>query len=210
MKSRAVVSIALAAALGVSLSACNYFAPQRTTAEYAASDGVHVDAGAYQLRNLIVLAPEAEGGKGAESATLVGAVVNSEGKAGSLTLSYEGGQVEIQLPEGETFVPLSFGEGEQVQLTGAEFIPGQELDVTVTPKGQGGSAEIAVPILDGTLAEYSTLVPTQGAEPTSSPAATEPGATDPAATQPGETEPASTDPAATEGGADTGTGTGTP
>lgn len=163
MKSRAVVSIALAAALGVSLSACNYFAPQRTTAQYSASDGVHATAGELELRNLMVIAPAAEQGEGATSAVLVGAVSNPSREATTLTASYEGGTAEIAIPAGETLVSLSFGEGETVTLTGGEFVPGQELDVTFTPSGKGSSVEVAVPILDGTLAEYSTLVPTAGA-----------------------------------------------
>lgn len=198
MKSRAVVSIALAAAVGVSLSACNYFAPQRTTTQYAASDGVHINVGDLELRNLMILAPAIENGQGAQTASLVGAVSNSSGSAGTLTLAYGGVQTTIDLPAGEKYVRLSNGDGPEVTLSGTEFVPGQTIAMTFTPsRAVGGndanSSAIDVPVLDGTLREYSTLLPTPSTDPSMVPAPTDgPGAT-----------------ATEDAGAGTGTGTGT-
>lgn len=176
MKYRAVVSLALAAALGAGLTACNYISPQRTADMYAASDGVHVTAGQIQVRNAMLLTD----GEDTSKASLLASIVNHTNEAASIMISIEGSASEnVQLPENESIVKVGTTDGEKVELTGAEFKPGQTVKVTFTPN-EGETASIDVPVLDGTLAEYSTLVPTSSASPSTSasPAPTETPATE--------------------------------
>lgn len=176
MKYRAVVSLALAAALGAGLTACNYISPQRTADMYAASDGVHVTAGQIQVRNAMLLTD----GEDTSKASLLASIVNHTNEAASITISIEGGaSAEVELPKNESIVKVGTTDGEMIELTGAEFKPGQTIKMTFTPN-EGETASIDVPVLDGTLAEYSTLVPTTAASPSpsASPAATETPATE--------------------------------
>ncbi|CAG7844078.1 hypothetical protein USB125703_00300 [Pseudoclavibacter triregionum] len=188
MKSRAVVSLALAAALGCGLTACNYISPQRTTEWYAASDGVNLEAGGLSLRNLMIVVPtETASPAGGSTGQLVGAVVNPGKEQGTLKITGEGiSPITIQIPAGQDLVQLSFGEGESVPVQGSKLTPGTMLELTFTPS-TGSSASIEVPVLDGTLKEYSTIAPTGAASPTSLPSTTAgatPGATEQATETP--------------------------
>lgn len=163
MKYRAVVSLALAAALGAGLTACNYMSPQRTSDMYAASDGVHVTAGQIQVRNAMLLTD----GEHTSKASLLASVVNHTNEAASITIAVEGSSSEsVQLPKSESLVQLGTKDGEKIEFSG-DFKPGQTVKVTFTPNS-GETASVEVPVLDGTLVEYSTLVPTHAATPSTS------------------------------------------
>lgn len=191
MKTRAVASIAIAVALGFGLTACNYISPQRTTMQYDASDGVSAVVGDLEVRNALFLIDPEKGEGTAEVASLLFAVVNHTGEAAEFTISVGGSntQTTIVVPAGETLVPVGYGEGQSIIIEGTEFVGGSTHVVTFTPS-EGGSTTVNVPVLDGTLAEYSTLLPTVApttippVEPTETDAPAEGDEEDPAATEP--------------------------
>lgn len=190
MKFRAAASIALAAAVAAGLAGCNMISEQRTTMAYDASDGVGVNVGDFELRNLIVLTD----GESFEvtSGDLIAAVVNHSGKAGTISVSAGSARAQIAVPGENGLTPVGYNDGEKVTLDGLDAQLGGTVEVTFTAGG-GSTVTAQVPVLDGTLAEYSTIVPT-GA-PTESPATPAPAApATPGATEtpaaPAETEPA--------------------
>lgn len=187
MKFRAAASIALAAAVAAGLAGCNMISEQRTTTSYSASDGVAVSVGDFELRNLMVLTD----GESFETTTgsLVGAVVNHSGDAGSISISAGSARAQVAVPSESGLVPIGYNDGEQVMLTGAKLQVGGTVELTFTAGG-GSTVTAHVPVLDGTLAEYSTLVPTTPATqaPATPGTTATPGATETPAT-PAETEP---------------------
>lgn len=175
MKYRAVASVALAAALAGGLAGCNLVSPQSTTIQYDASDGVGLSVGDLELRNILILVnPETEGPQ--TTGSLIGTVVNHAEIAGVIDVTIDGAAAQIPIDPQTGLTQVGYGDGEQILLEGAVLELGGDAEVTFT--GPTGSTEtIAVPVLDGTLDEYSTLVPTVPAE-TPAPAPTPPPATE--------------------------------
>ena len=59
MKSRLFASLAVGAAVVLGTTGCNLVAPQATTIDYSASDGVNVpESGPLQVRNALIVADE--------------------------------------------------------------------------------------------------------------------------------------------------------
>lgn len=184
MKIRAAASIALAAALATGLAGCNFLSPQRTQTIYDASDGVSATVGDIELRNALILVDGDE--PVADTGRLLVAVVNHSGEAGTINVTTQGVSTVIEVTAEPGLTPIGYGDGAEVVLSGTELAPGGSLEVTFTG-GAGASDTVRVPILDGTLAEYSTLVPTTAATPSLLPVPaatgepTEPSATEEAA-----------------------------
>lgn len=205
MKIRAVAAAALALALGAGLTGCNMISPQRTTMEYAASDGVNVDLGDIAVRNaLLVVDSDTET---ASQANLVFTAVNPTDQNAQITVAVAGGApTQIALPNNpeSDVVKVGFGDTGPQLVTG-QFVSGTTVEVKFTAtytdaEGAQQTQEVThlVPVLGATdpanvLEEYSTLAPGSGANaPATTPATPgEEGATD------GET-PAATDGVTTE------------
>lgn len=175
MKNRAAVSIALAAALGVGLTGCNFISPQRTTTIYAPADGVQASLGTAEVRNLMIIAKPEEGETSAKIGNLVGAAQNTTDDENSLRVAIDkGSTTTVELEKSPKLTKLGAEDGTTVIVEG-EFIPGTLVSVTITPSAGGQSQVLQVPVLDDTLKEYSTLVPTQSTQtstPTSTPTPT--------------------------------------
>ncbi|MBI9114518.1 hypothetical protein [Sanguibacter suaedae] len=148
---RPVVALG-ALGLALSLSACTTIT---TDAPYAASDGIRASVGDVEVLNLMVVTSE-EGAAG----QLLGAATGARSAATTL---------DISTPDGAVGIPLSIEAGETVNfaledasLTRIESVPvppGANLEVTLTD-GEGRTSVVQVPVLDGTLPEYTDLVPT--------------------------------------------------
>lgn len=181
MKIRAVASVTLAAAVAVGLAGCNYISPQRTTTQYSASDGTNANVGDLEVRNAILITDTLVGTDVTDRANLIFSVVNHTGSAGSLDITYTGlingveQEVVVTVPVDASagVTQVGFGEGATVLLEGMDFTPGSthDVDFTATLDGVQTMQAVTVPVLDGTLPEYSTLVP--------GPAQTEPPAAPP-------------------------------
>jgi len=118
---------------------------------YPASDGVDLTLGSLQADNLLVLTA-AENDPG----TLIGALTNNGDQAMT---------VKIGLPASPTAVPVEAHSttliGPQhttIDLASVPAAPGALVELSID-SDVAGSASLQVPVLDGTLPDYATLVP---------------------------------------------------
>ena len=162
MRARVIASVVLAAGVLLGTSGCNLLAPQSTTKRYDASDGVSGDVGDLAIRNAIVLSNDGTTG------SLLVTVVNSGDSAHSLSVQFTGdsGKVtqKVTVKAGST---TAFGTEDSpvVALEAIEAQPGSLFPVFFQYGNETG-VELLVPVLDGSLGQYSTLVPTATPTPT--------------------------------------------
>ena len=155
MRARTVASVVLAAGILLGTSACNLAAPQATTIQYDASDGVSGDVGDIAVRNAMLITEDGE------TANLVVTVVNRGDSAHSLTVQFTaaGDKVteRINVPA-NTSLTVGTPDAPTVTLenTGAET---GGLFPVYFQYGEETPLELLVPVLDTTLPEYSTLAP---------------------------------------------------
>ena len=151
----AVLAAALAGALA--LSGCQSFSPVQTIAPYQSADGVAVDLGDVQIRDLLVVS-SAKGSPG----VLSGMVLNNGAEPVTVTFTAGagGGSAQTQIPAGDQ-TRLSGVEGAtSVTLPAISVAPGAVIKVTVSTPA-GGAPEVSVPVL---LPEgyYATITPAPG------------------------------------------------
>lgn len=141
----------LAAALAI--SACS---PVMTNRPYAASDGVRVEWSQEADiigENLMLLAQEPGG-----EARLLGGLTNSGTEPVSVELGFpEGEATAIDVPAGATVLLNGEGEGDVV-LAGVPEGPGATVPMLFAT-AQQGTVTVEVPVLNGKLEEYASLVP---------------------------------------------------
>ncbi len=148
--------IALIGAGALAVSGCSYINPQSTGQIYSASDGVRSDIGSLQLRNiLIVSSGENKPGR------VIGAVFNTSDSDIQLTISGPAGsQTEIAVKaHGDYYL----NEKSDSSILGTvSAAPGAMELLKLEQTGGAGpqSAELNVPVLDGTLKEYRQYIPT--------------------------------------------------
>ncbi len=150
--------LAAAAACGaVALSGCQTQSPIQTDAAYQAADGVPVDLGAVQVRNLVIVA-DRKGGPG----TISAAVLNRSGQGARITFSDQGSSpVTTTVP---SYSEKLLSETDQVVLPTVSAAPGGVVQLQVRT-AQSGTSVVAVPVLPPEL-YYKTLAPS--ASPTTS------------------------------------------
>lgn len=159
MKTRQIVStFALASALTLGLSGCGLFTPVATLEQYAPSDGVDVNVESVKMRNMMLITDEDAkkfnvvftGVNNGDAAALVRfAFVNDAGSAEATA--------DFDLEPGiNVFGPKGDNPQTIIQLNGPKA--GDTVKVFVEVQGLG-EAEVEVPVLDGTLDDYSELVP---------------------------------------------------
>ncbi|WP_066585557.1 copper chaperone PCu(A)C [Cellulomonas timonensis] len=142
------------ALVSAGLAGCSATNEITTQLDYAASDGVRATLGDVTAENLLVITA----GKGEEGA-LQGAFTNRGNTDVDVTLT-TADDVElasVPVAAGST-VLLGGTRGELVTFT-TPVAPGATLPVTLST-GSAGTEAISVPVLDGTLSEYTALVPT--------------------------------------------------
>ena len=160
MKTRLFASLAVGAAVVLGTTGCNLIAPQATTIDYSASDGVNVpESGPLQVRNALIVTDE-EGSGG----NLVAAIVNGTTEAQTLRVEVGEGsstvRASVQVPASST---VSLGDLANdvapLALDGFEGAAGSTVPVYFQ-SGDGQGALIDVPVLDGALEYLRTLAPT--------------------------------------------------
>jgi hypothetical protein len=154
-------ALLLAAAVGLSVSACSVFSPP-LVADYEAADGVSATitdpatGSTLDLQNFVVVA-EQSGGVG----RVVGTVVNNGTKPVRLLLTTDqtsggaAGQGVVTVPAvGVT--RIGFDGGQEVLLTN---VPAAGTFLAMTPRTEaGGSVAMTVPVVPP-VAYYATLAP---------------------------------------------------
>ncbi|GAB3616364.1 hypothetical protein GCM10027416_09210 [Okibacterium endophyticum] len=159
MKARFLASAAVAAAVILGTSACGLVAPQATTLEYDASDGVSATVGTIKILDAVVVSDDGVDGN------LVFTAVNT-GSAHMLQVQYESGSgtetIDVMVDENAT---VGFGGDttDAVLLPDIDSIPGSLLDIYFQ-YGQESGVEARVPVLDGEQKQYSTFVPKEASE----------------------------------------------
>ena len=158
MKARLIASVVLAASVVLGTSACNLVSPQTTTELYDASDGVSGRVGDLKIRNAVIITGDGTDGNFLVSVTNVGA-------AHSLTIQYgedSSDSVEQLIPKEST---VSFGSEDEdpILLEGIDAEPGS-LTTVFFQYGEETGVELLVPVLVGTLPEYSEFVPSGESE----------------------------------------------
>jgi hypothetical protein len=160
------LSVAAVVALAATgLAGCSATNTITTQKPYSASDGVRDELGDLTLENMLVIAGAAD-----ETGALQGALTNRGDDTLTVTIALpDGTEITSQPVRAGATVLLGGDAGEEVTFTSPDA-PGAFTDLTVST-GQGGSQTLAVPVLDGTLPEYATLVPTTAPTPTATPTA---------------------------------------
>lgn len=168
--SNRVQRLSLIAAIGVgalAFTGCSAINPQSTTMVYSPSDGVRADFGKLELRNMLI----ASNGSG-KPGRIVGAIYNTSDSPITLTITGTGGsQAQVEIKPGAPYM-LNGTVPPAVLSHVAEPAGGVE-PLTLAQTGPGEqTTTLKVPVLDGTLPEYATLIPTpSAAAPAASPSA---------------------------------------
>ena len=149
---RLVATAAVGIAVALGATGCSMMAPQATTIEYSASDGVNVpESGPLKVRNALIVANE-DGTAG----NLLAAIANGTDSAQTLTVGINGRTATVQVPARSV---ASLGiDADPLLIDGLGARPGASVDVAFQ-SGDGEGVEIAVPVLDGALPQYAPFVP---------------------------------------------------
>ena len=176
MRARTMATVVVAAGILLGTSGCNLFAPQATTIHYDASDGVSGNLGDLAIRNAMLITDDGE------NANLVVHVVNGGDDDIELLVQYDGAGEKV-----DKTVTIDANATTEFGIPGGESVAVESLNASAGSLfpvffqyGDLTGIELLVPVLDGTLPEYSTLVPTPPPVPTVTP--TEPAAETPVPT----------------------------
>lgn len=168
MRTRIAASAVLAIAILSGTVGCGLMAPQATTIQYDAGDGVGGEVGEVAIRNAILIT---EDGK---SANLVVTIVNNGDSAHNLNVQYEAGTEKVTTSltvDANSSVTVGTPDAPAIILDGVDAEPGTLFPVYMQYGNETG-VELLVPVLDGSMGAYSTLAPTATPTPTATPAAT--------------------------------------
>ncbi|GAA1506597.1 hypothetical protein BJ978_000024 [Agromyces terreus] len=150
MKARLAASAVLALGLAIGATGCSMVTYQATTEHYDASDGVSVDVGDLDLRNVLVVSDDGTDGN------LVMTVVNTGDRDQTLKITPEGADVvELEVPAHETVV-LGSEDAEPVLLEGIDAEVGGLTPIFFQYASEEG-IEKRIPVLDSRL--YEGLAP---------------------------------------------------
>lgn len=147
-------SLVAAVGLGLlSVTGCSYINQQTTTMQYSPSDGVRSDIGNIELRNMIVVS----NGKD-QPGRVIGAIFNTAATDSTVTISgAAGSQTQVQVKaKSSSYLTMDSNASVLSTVTG---LPGTLENLKFTVQG-GGSTELKVPVMDGSLQEYKQYIPT--------------------------------------------------
>jgi hypothetical protein len=157
----------LAALVAIVLAGCNFVTPNATLKPYDPSDGVSTRVGDVDILNVMVLSEDGVSGN------LIFSALNSSGDEIDLTAQYEslGDKTDLTFPLTERGLSdFGFGDGEQVFLTAIDAKPGSTIPIYFQ-YGEAQGRELQVPVLDGSLEQYTPFLP-QTPTPTPTPTPT--------------------------------------
>lgn len=165
MRARVVASAALAAVVAIVLGGCNLITSPETLKPYDASDGVSTRVGDVDVLNAVVLSEDGVNGN------LVFTALNSSAKPVTLLVQYAslGAKADVNLklaPDASTDFG-GFNDSDQIFLTAIDTKPGTLIPIYFQYGDQPGS-QLMVPVLDGSLEQYSPYLP-QTPTPTPTP-----------------------------------------
>jgi hypothetical protein len=178
VRARVAASAVLAALLAVTLAGCNFFTPQATLKPYDASDGVSTVVGDVHISNALVLSEDGVSGN------LLFTAVNNSRKSVDLTVQYDSlgkrTDLTVEVAAGSS-AQFGFGDDGQLFLTAIDTKPGALMPIYFQYGDEQGK-QLMVPVLDGSLEQYSPFLPQT---PTPTPTVSETPVPDPSATPAG-------------------------
>jgi len=155
VNSRSLASLALGGLVVLGTAGCAAITPQATTIEYSPADGVNVPVGEdspVKILNTLIVADE-DGTNG----NLVAAFVNSSDDDVTVSLAWDGGATEIEVPADST---LSLGGADEpVLLENIDTPAGATVPIAFATGGEPVQAEVQV--FDETLHYLEGLAPTE-------------------------------------------------
>lgn len=153
MIARGAASAILIGAVLFGTTGCSLFSEKATLIEYAPSDGVEADLGSIELRNVLAISEDGE------DLNLVLTAVNTSDSGIFVNFQFNDGEGEEQLyVAGNSSKSIGQPDEDSVILAGADTQVGGLFPV-YAQYGEVPGKQMLVPVLDGSLAEYSTLVP---------------------------------------------------
>ena len=156
MKVRIAISAILAIGLALGTTGCNLIQPQATTHQYDPSDGIGVNVGEVQLRNLILISNDGE------AASLLLSAINTTGSDIDLSIQFlsKGTMVQGQLTVPSSHTPTSWGgaKEDKIVFEGINAQPGSLLEVYFQYGSADGKTAL-VPVLTTGQPEYEGLEP---------------------------------------------------
>ncbi|MCU1581461.1 MAG: hypothetical protein JWO01_849 [Microbacteriaceae bacterium] len=177
MRSRRAASVVLASIVLLGTAGCTFFAPQTTLKPYDPSDGIGAQVGSILVRNALLLSKDGKTG------SLLVNLINDGNSGINVKFQYDatvdGTAAKVNT---DVFVDpgavTSFGGNgdKKFILDGIATKPGQLFPIFVQ-YGQQTGKEMLIPVLDGTLPQYSNLLPTATPSPTASATPSAPAAT---------------------------------
>ena len=167
MRARVVASAGLAVLMAIVLAGCNFITTQATLKPYDPSDGVSATIGDVSILNALVLSEDGVNGN------LVFTALNTSGDPVDLTVQYdssgEKADVALKVEADGTTDFGGFNDSAQVFLTDMDATPGGLIPVYFQYGDEPGK-QLMVPVLDGSLEQYSPFLPQT---PTPTPTVTE-------------------------------------
>ncbi len=154
--------LAPVAALGaaLALSACQTQSPIQTDVTYSAPDGVAVDLGAVQLRDLVVIS------SGKDQPGVLSAAVSNTG-ADTQRIAFALPQTQPVYAEAAGYSQARLSGDSQVTLPSVPVSPGDVIKLTVQSP-HAATAVVTVPVLPP-VGYYATLAPTSTPSATATP-----------------------------------------
>jgi hypothetical protein len=159
VKARVAASVVLALAVAFGTAGCGFVATQATTKHYDASDGVSGQVGQIDVRNAMIITRSSGGSIGNLVVTFFNTdtkshrVAISGGSQGSTT-----GYVTVQPGQLESVGIHPKADSGNIFFTEFHSAPGSLYPVYFQYADQTG-VQLQVPVLDGSLPEYKSLVP---------------------------------------------------
>ena len=167
MNIRALATTTLAATLLLGTAGCGIFVDTATLNLYSASDGLNVDVGGLQLRNVLVITDESG------DASLVFTIVNDTTNVQYLIVELRTDTpVDLTIVANEGLTKVGLADGNPAIATGTALKAGQYVDIYFQYGGQDG-VTMAIPVLDGSHSLYAPYAPSLFVpEPVVTPSAT--------------------------------------
>ena len=167
MNIRALATTTLAATLLLGTAGCGIFVDAATLNPYSASDGLNLDVGGLQLRNVLVITDESG------DASLVFTIVNDTTNVQYLTVELRTETpVDLTIVANEGLTKVGLADGNPAIATGTALKAGQYVDIYFQYGGEDG-VTIAIPVLDGSHSLYAPYAPSLFVpEPVVTPSAT--------------------------------------
>jgi hypothetical protein len=157
VRSRILASVAVAAAVALGATGCEFMTSADTTNIKDITDGVNVNVGKLNVRNALLIA-----NKSGSNARFVATVVNQTSSPEQLTIQAKDSslhQQSIEVPANSTLDLAHDKTVDEVVFRGVHVTPGDLTKVYFSYPAVSGTS-VKVPVLTGAMAEYATLVPT--------------------------------------------------